>query len=692
MLHSLRRLTLGGLLLGEILLLANALGPAISIASPPGGLTQRQQVLEAMRQRPGDFWPRGQGHVVLALPGSREEEKSYLEPGGSFSPRVGSFGLSLLLLDDAGKPAASSDTLSLESLRQSFRWSPGAILPALQTLTEPYEINWKIQAANRWEGALQTKSRLDLLIRSVGPAGGSITSLCREKGDLEINERWKIHVTPAPLQILLGQEEGDWLQKRESPASWQGSDGWGFARICLEKGRDYQITVQDSVPKSQPPLSVNQTVSALEMKLPEPEFIDSLDSQVAHLLMSLTGRQTRPGEPTNYPLAWLRDGTYTLTALARAGQLEVARELARYFAENNFFGGFGPEADAPGLALWALEEVAGRLQDPAFDQWLWPHVCRKVALIDQMLKAQATIYHQPVFGPIVPAQWKDPELALLCDPAQNGLIVGRMDHHRPVLFVNAVSFRGLKSASALARRLGQPHQVEIWDTVASQLQKNWVTAFSNPSLENERTYISGLWPTGIAEPVRQPFQAALEKRWRQLHDPEGGFLKRPLWTYFDVAEAHQWLLLGEPDRTWQVVRWFWQHQTSPGLYTWWEGDGEENGFNLWEQVRGWVKPPHVTPHYWVASEMLLLQMDMLACVDPLSAKPAIIVGAGIPKSWLAQPIQVKNVSTCFGKVNWSWQEKELRVTIQGPRCEVRAGNAFGPGIHPKVEFVTTQLP
>jgi hypothetical protein len=50
-------------------------------------------------------------------------------------------------------------------------------------------------------------------------------------------------------------------------------------------------------------------------------------------------------------------------------------------------------------------------------------------------------------------------------------------------------------------------------------------------------------------------------------------------------------------------------------------------------------------------------------------------------------MQVQNVSTRWGKVNWAWQEKKLHVTIQGPRCEVSTGSAFGLEVRPKVEFI-----
>src|SRR2546425_11071431 len=108
------------------------------------------------------------------------------------------------------------------------------------------------------------------------------------------------------------------------------------------------------------------------------------------------------------------------------GQLDVAKQLCRPFAERDFFGGFGSEADGPGLALWALDEVAARLRDREFDRWLWPHVQRKARLILEMLAAAEPL-HKPYFGPIVPAHTNRDDLDLVCDAAKDGLIVGRMD-------------------------------------------------------------------------------------------------------------------------------------------------------------------------------------------------------------------------------------------------------------------------
>lgn len=65
--------------------------------------------------------------------------------------------------------------------------------------------------------------------------------------------------------------------------------------------------------------------------------------------------------------------------------------LAQYLATHDFGGGNGPEADAPGLTIWALTTSADYIADPAHDQWLWPHVLRKAQRIEAMLTARAPI-------------------------------------------------------------------------------------------------------------------------------------------------------------------------------------------------------------------------------------------------------------------------------------------------------------
>ena len=661
----------------------------------------RYQVIGQMQQRPQDLWSRGTGHVVLAAPGSREVDKAYHEPGGSFSPSVGSFGVSIWLIDAQGNINSTSDNLPLSEIEQQLSFTTSQVIPGILTKTKDYQAKWVSNPLGKsWTLNLQPQANTGLkpmvVIRSVGPAGGKINALNWDGKRLLINDRWSITSNPTPLVVQLGEEGSkDWKTTKSGLTQWQGKNGWGYARIELADASKWSIDIAD---RNAVPLeaAITNTPSALKLDLGDRRFAESLNAQVAHIKMGIVERETRPGEPTNYPLTWQRDGAYQLVALARAGQLEAAKELSTYFAENDFFGGFGPEADAPGLSIWALEQVAqlqrgaGRedaVKNLAYDRALWPHIRRKAQFILRMLSTDTPI-QEPIKGAIAPVAQEDKDLNLVAEPSRDGLIIGRMDRHRPLLFVNAVSYRGLLDAASLAERLNYTAEAALWRTKATQLQKAWEKAFQPPESDNDRTYISSLWPSWVATGRSDELRQRLQARWNQQRNPQSGeFLTSPLWTYFTLAEAHQWLFLNQPERVWTTLQWFWQHQASPGLYTWWEGDSEENSFNRWEDVRGWVKPPHVTPHYWTAAEMLLLQLDMLAYTDLAAREPTVVIGAGIPTQWFKQPMEVKGLSMPNGQIDWQWNNRQVNVKIRGSKVDVKLGANFPPNTPIKIEYL-----
>jgi hypothetical protein len=658
--------------------------------------TPRQEVLEAQHARPTDPWPRGRGHVVLALPGSLEVQKSYHEPGGSFSPEFRSFGVSFWVTDSHGAILETGDSMPLSQIRQRFVWHDGVVAPSIRTETGEYVANWSVGPALGHSQLLLTPRlslghKLMLAIRSVGPAGAAIESLAWTNNELIVNGRYRLRITPSPVSVYVGHEGGaDWTTATAgSSTECHGQNGWCFARLELPSKSNTSLHIVDAYPRRAPELTARSTRSTLEIALPDDRFRDSLDAQVAHLMMGTVDDQTRPGEPNQYPLAWLRDGAYQVVALARAGQLDEARELVHYFVDKDFFGGFGAEGDAPGLSLWAMEEVAVRLNSRDYDRFLWPHVYRKAEFILGMKSTKETI--QRIFaGMLVPIHRAEPDVYDLAQPASDGLIRGRMDLHYPAMYATAESYNGLLKAAELADRLNIQEDARRWRAAAAELKRAWNAAYQ-PTEPDDRTFMSGLWPTWI-DSDRATYLKGLDLHWAagdssSWDDARGGFRVAPLWTYFTFAFAHQYLFLDKPERTFPVLQWFWEHQPSPGLYSWWEGNGEENNFHEWEYVRGWVDPPHVTPHYWAAAECLLLQMDMLTYVEETLSEPVIVVGAGIPASWTLKPMKVHGMLTKLGRVDWTWDGKAMLVNIQGKRVPVRLGSSFPSGA--KVTVLST---
>lgn len=647
-----------------------------------GLLTERQRTLVERRRRPRDPWPRGHGAVLIGGFGAGEREKIYLEPGGSLSPAVGSFGASFWVIGRDGRVEATSDDLPLGSLRHRYEVD-GAGFPSLRVEAPPYEARWRLGAEGGvtldiLRGPVEGRS-LELVFRSVGPAGGPLRHIRADamRRLVILDGEWTV-VLPehARLRRLGDERRGRLTAPGEAAAEAVSSaEGWAFARVALPAGA--RVELRRRRPRPVAPLPGSEAL--LLEGLPEP-FTARLRAQVTTLLLGLVGDETRPGDPMNYPLAWQRDAAYVIVALARAGHAATARRLCRQIAEEDFFGGFGAEADAPGLALWTLGEVSTAVADPAFDAALWPHLVRKVALIAEMRTARGEVRHR-FTGPAVPAYARRRDLDVVAEATRDGLIVGRMDWHQPLFYVNGVSVLGLREAARLAARIGREEEARAWGAACEELTAAWRAALrrhgpASPEALNPRTAIIGLWPAEVAEP--EPYRAVLEARWAATRSPDGrDFLAFPPWTYFDLAEAHQWLRLGRPDRVHATLDWFDRHQPTPGLHTFWEGTGEENSFRQWRHVRGNLAPRGVMPHYWSAAECLLLSLSMLAYSVP--GPPArVVIGAGLLPAWLAQPIAVRGVGTAAGPVAWRWDPAGLLAVAAPPSLAVEPGPAFPP--------------
>jgi hypothetical protein len=654
--------------------------------------TEHQNVREAMERRPDDPWPRSAGHVVLAIPGSSDREKAYHEPGGSFSPGVDSFGISIWIMGKEGTLLATSDTISPSLMDQSFVWNGKDDLPSILTKSHYYQALWSSGGPKSWRLKFKSYSREGvrpmLMIRSVGPAGGPVTSLDWNGERLLINNRWIVTIAPRPSAVHLGEEgpEG-WITSNSPVTRWSGENGWGYARLELTGGSDLDLIVEDTqIDNRSNNVTSVVAKSSVDLDLPDPRFAASLNAQVSHLMMGLVDRETRPADPTSYPLAWARPEAYIVTALARAGRVDTAKALSTHLAENDFFGGFGPEADSLGLAIWALEEVAARVDRRDYDRWLWPHVHRKADLILHMLSNDRPFQQTPI-GPVIPKHRFDPMLSAVSQPSQNGLIVGKTEKTWSPLFVTAVSYRGLLNAALLADRLQQSADAARWRARAMDLKKAWAASFRK--LESKEPFAYAIWPTGVWDSDPGVFFSGLRDQRERQYKSSGELRGSPPRTYTTVAETHPWLFAGREDLVWTTLDWFWNHQSSPGLYTWWEQSGSIDSvtpFRLWEQTRGWNKRPYVTPGYQTAAEMLLLQLDMLAYVDELASEPTIVIGSGVPAPWLDETMHVRRVSTSLGEVGWRWDGHEMRVTIRGCRCNVRLGPAFSADTPVRVAF------
>jgi hypothetical protein len=271
----------------------------------------------------------------------------------------------------------------------------------------------------------------------------------------------------------------------------------------------------------------------------------------------------------------------------------------------------------------------------------------------------------PWTGPLASRRITREEATLVADAAQNGLIQGRIGKQRPILYVNATAYAGLRSAVAFYSRINRRPESERISSAASVLQLAWNQSAAKRIEPDAWTAATGPHPSWIAEDPKT-WQTLLLAARTAAHATNEAPKIRPENPTRLATEAHQWLLLGDPARAWRDLNWFWSNQVSPDLYSWWEGSGDEDFPERWEGVRGWVMPPYLSPQFGTAAEIALLQLAMLAYADESTAMPILVVGAGVPREWLEDPIRVETLQTAHGPVTWTWDPTARRVRVRAP--------------------------
>jgi hypothetical protein len=144
-----------------------------------------------------------------------------------------------------------------------------------------------------------------------------------------------------------------------------------------------------------------------------------------------------------------------------------------------------------------------------------------------------------------------------------------------------------------------------------------------------------LWPSHAWEDHLTAAESSFNAWWAKYRGADDAeYQPEKYWLYFEMAQAHNALLLGQRERAWRVIDYRLRQQDLPGLYGWREGGegvGTENavhGVTLINQLRGCQKLESITPHGWSQSEMWLLQRAALV----EEWQDGLLLFAGIPET------------------------------------------------------------
>lgn len=658
-------------------------------------LYEHEKMKDVKKEHPDWIWNRGDTHVILGVPGSLEAFKTPVEPGNSFSPGPGTYGVSSWVFADGMLHAPEEKRL--EEMEWGFEegylpllnsgWMAGSIhvRSALFTAMEEDAFRDYFTVRLKNEGEKKEEIRFYLVIRSFGASGGPVHSIKSDRRQVWINGASMVLAeTQAAAFGAVSFEEShrdisEYLRTGTLPDKTEVQDGSTWAsgameyRIVLGAGEEAELNfgflmhadhwLNGWMKPLQLPLDVAgkrkkylkewEERIKIRLKLPDKRISDALLCQLVHLYMFTVDNSVRI-TPVSYPLWWLRDGAYVLNALNKGGFHDFSERACREIAARDAFGGFGSEGDGPSDGIWVLTEHYLLTRDTRFLKEMFPHITRRAELLMQMRRAEAPVRKFTEF--VIPKCMLDPNTDLMCLPAEDGLIMGRMDHGIRVFWVNGFAYMAMKRTAFCARELGLDDSV--YEREAEEIKEALCSRAEADFGKDDRDVNSALWPAGWADRGDPLIRGRFQEFWDKVRCPGGCHSPEKDWTYFEAGEAHNYLLLGEREKAWTSIEWFLQNQTAPGLYTYPEAiDG--NTALLWPRTRGWDDTEFVTPHGWTAAELFHLLRDCLIREEG----GRLIIGSGIPLEWEYSSFEVKDIPTYFGKVGFSYNPDRKLLTV-----------------------------
>lgn len=201
--------------------------------------------------RPEGPWPSGGGKPVeLAPAGTRRFDRGLVTPGGSFSPGLDQFVVSLWVLDDSGRVIATADELAREGTPPRASTQEGGAV-SVEASTPRFQAVWHATGARRFRLDLRIPEgeRLALVVRGVGPMRAPVRHLAWDGARLLVNERWAVQPLPSTVEAFLVNEHlPQWTTQRTSNTTLSVTDGWAAARLEFARPGEYRIEVYDTDP------------------------------------------------------------------------------------------------------------------------------------------------------------------------------------------------------------------------------------------------------------------------------------------------------------------------------------------------------------------------------------------------------------------------------------------------------------
>jgi hypothetical protein len=397
------------------------------------------------------------------------------------------------------------------------------------------------------------------------------------------------------------------------------------------------------------------------------DLVDTARANVAYDLLGRDGPAIRGGA-RNYRRSWIRDGSLTSMMLLRFDLAADVRDYIRWFAPYQFADGKVPccldargadpvaEHDSHGEFIFLVAEYARLTGDLSLAREMWPHVEKAANYID-FLRTSAT--------PDPPPPATDPLFSGILPPSisHEGYSAKPMHSYWDDFF----ALRGLKDAAWLAEQLGNHEAASHFAASRDDFARDFHASIARAIALHHIDYIPGAADLGDFDPTSTtigiepagdlanlPHDAVIHEFTRSWNESLARMEGKRAWkdyTPYELRQVGTFVQLGWRDRAQRLLGFFLDDRRPLGWKQWAEVAAQD--------YRGATYVGDI-PHLWVGSDFVRSFIDML--VYERESDQALVIGAGIPSSWLEQGVRVRGLRTIYGPLDFFADRKVVKIS------------------------------
>ena len=412
----------------------------------------------------------------------------------------------------------------------------------------------------------------------------------------------------------------------------------------------------------------------IKIQVPDKEFIDTLKSNIAYILINDDSFRLQPGS-RNYESSWMRDGSVTVTALLSMGYKKEVERYLNWITKFIKSDGWVPfiidnndkilthgwkEYDSQGQYIYSILQYYLFTNDKKILSDKKQKIIDVINFIEERRNERKTSKYESSdmreFYGIFP---------------ESASHEGYIDPPRHSYWDDFWGLRGMNDAVRIFKILKDNSRADWADNIRKDFQKyvyesidivvkkkniNYIPGCAELGDPDPTSTAIGLWPCNEMNNMPQKTMLdTFEMYWNELKkrfkdDWVGVF------TPYELRNANAFMLTGQRDKLHKMISKFFE----------WK---RPRAWNHWAEVvtSDYRMPQYLgdMPHTWIGAGYVNVIRNMFIFED--DAK--LYLGRGIPVEWVSEgeKISIKDMPTHFGPISYTLESNKdsIEVDIDG---------------------------